>query len=203
MNVKLTFFENSPIPEICQLMPSRWAYEALIVLQETENKYDSTHQQLLDQLKRFKYARESYKELYGADAYERREQELSQELERFRQEYKHSYGNKNVHDAVSVGENQLKQYLEKRLPEDMDVELALPKTSWDYAYPMFVRNKVFFFTNREVSTVYYNATVLLVIAILLNCLSLVMLKYRERIISLVSGTMRNFSSASRRRSRMS
>lgn len=198
MNVNLTFFENSPIPEICQVMPSRWAYEALIVMQETQNSYDSTHQYLLDQLKRFKYSRESYIELYGQKAFEQREHELSQELERFRQDYKHAYGNKNVHDAVSVGENRLKQYLEQRLPKDMDVELALPKTGWDYAYPMFVRNKVFFFTDKEVSTLYYNSVVLLFMAALYNVLTLFMLKNRERIIAYMSNITRGLKRNGRR-----
>lgn len=198
MNINLTFFQNSPIPEVCQLMPSRWAYEGLLVLQEDWNSYDSTHQQLLDQLKRFKYSRESYIELYGDEAFERRERELSRELERFRQEYKHAYGNKNIHDAVSVGENRLKQYLEQRLPPGMDVELALPRTSWDYAYPMFVREKVFFFTDKPVSTVYYNAAILLFSALVLNFLSLFMLKYRERIITGVSAVLRSFNGATRR-----
>lgn len=201
MNKNLTFFDNSPIPEICQFMPSRWAYEGLMVMQETQNSYDSRHQQLLDQLKRFKYARKSYIELYGDTAYQHRERELSNELEQFRQDYKYAYGNKNVHDAISVGENRLKQYLEQRLPEGMDVELALPKTSWDYAYPMFVREKVFFFTEKTVNTSIYNATILFIASLLMNILALVMLKFRDNIIAWVSGLLRTLRGASRRRSR--
>jgi len=198
MNVNLTFFENSPIPEICQVMPSRWAYEALIVLQESENSYDSTHELLLDQLKAFKYARESYIELYGKKAFEERERKLSEELEDFRKEYKYAYGNKNVHDAVSVGENRLKQYLERSLPEDIDVELALPRTDWDYAYPMFVRNKVFFFSDKEVSTVYYNAMILVLMSVIFNLLTLAMLKNRDRIIAQFSSLWRGFMRNGRR-----
>ncbi len=187
MNINLTFFEESPIPEVCQVMPSRWAYEGLLVLQETRNSYDTTHDKLLDQLKRFKYARESYIELYGQQAFEDRERELANELERFRGEYKYAYGNKNVHDAVSVGENRMKQYLEKRLPENADIDLALPKTQLGYAYPMFVREKVIPFTNKAVDTVYYNAIVLFSMAILYNILTLIMLRHRERIIAVVKG----------------
>ena len=39
MNQQLTVFESSPIPEICQLMPSRWAFEAAVTLQGYHNRY--------------------------------------------------------------------------------------------------------------------------------------------------------------------
>jgi ABC-type multidrug transport system ATPase subunit/ABC-type multidrug transport system permease subunit len=169
MNVNLTLFANSPVPEICQFMPSRWAYEGLIVLQETGNSYDTAHEALNAAFIRFKQDREAFVAAHGEEAYQNRSSALSARLEDFRSKYKHLYGNKNIHDIVTVAE--------KKWREDREGEgQAKPRV-----YPMFVREKALPLLG-PVSTMVYNGLVLAAMALVFNFFTLVGLRFRERML---------------------
>ncbi len=178
MNVKLKFYENSPVPEICQLMPSRWAYEGLMVLQEAGNSYDTEHNRLLSELRDLKYRHSELTELYGQARYQAMEERLKNELELFRKGYKHAYGNKNIHDAISVGEQRFNELLEDSGLTRENVFQAKPP----FPYPMFVREKVLPLLHLKTNTTVFNALILLFTALFINLLTLIMLKYRERIL---------------------
>ena len=50
MNKSLTILNNSPIPEMCHLMPSRWAFEGLMTLQGNYNSFHPTDNQIKNDL---------------------------------------------------------------------------------------------------------------------------------------------------------
>lgn len=162
MNESFTFYKDSPVPEFCQLMPSRWAYEGLMVLQEDFNSYDGEHMRLVEARNDFKYRHKEIKAANGTEYYEARRDELDMELENFRDKYRDRYGNDAIHKAVEGGEKML---------EDKPT-----------GYPMFVRRKVLPFTHIEVSTVVYNALVLGFLVLVLNSITLALLAHRERLL---------------------
>ncbi len=185
MNVQLTLFKNNPVPEVCQFMPSRWGYEGLMVLQETGNRYDSRHRELTERVKEMKLQRETLIAEGGEAHFEQTLRQESRELERFRQEFKHLYGNKNVHDAVSVGEKRLLDQAADTLGGDMDAARALSPQELRKripAYPMFVREKVLPVAEAPMSTVWYNILALLWMAALTNAMTLLMLRFRDVIL---------------------
>jgi len=177
MNVNLTFYENNPIPEICQFMPSRWAYEGLMVLQESKNSYDSNHTQLMDELRNLKQNHKALIDSFGEAYYQKKEKELAGSLEIFREKYKYQYGNKNIHDAVIVGETRNNELLKQGQENSWE---KLPGKG--LSYPMFVRYKTIPRIDKEVSTITYNAGVLLITSLLINLLTIVMLKFRDKML---------------------
>ncbi|WP_022663447.1 ATP-binding cassette domain-containing protein [Paucidesulfovibrio longus] len=185
MNKSLTIVENSPIPEICQMMPSRWAYEGLLVLQENNNSYHSRHSELSDELRQVKlelHDAQGTPEEPGLAAERAR---LEAELETFRETHKYKYGNKNIHDAVTLGEKKF----EELVREQMDLDPARAETGlegamkdWNLPYPMFVPQKMLPFVNVWGSTTIYNALVLLSMGLIMNVLTLAALNWREEIL---------------------
>lgn len=177
MNRDLRFSDASPIPEICQIMPSRWAYEGLVVMQETLNSYDTTHDAMAAALKAFKYKRESLIQSRGEAWYAAHEAQMQQELEHFRQARKHRYGNKNIHDAVNLGEQRLK---------DLDAAGRA-----DAAQPLFVRTKPVpgwlgwlpGMAQARISTPVYNMAVLLLFSCILQLMTLGLLHWREALLA--------------------
>lgn len=177
MNINLTFYENNPIPEICQFMPSRWAYEGLMVLQESKNSYDSKHTEMMHELREVKQNRKTIIDSFGDAYYLKKEKSLSEALEIFREKYKYQYGNKNIHDAVIVGETRYQELLKQGQENGWT---KLPGKG--LTYPMFVRTKHIPKTDRAISTITYNAGVLLLTSLLVNMLTLIMLKYRDKLL---------------------
>lgn len=200
MNVNLTLFQNSPIPEIGQLMPSRWGYEGLMVLQESYNSYDAAHERYTEELKDFKYRHEAIIALEGKKAYEKQLQEMTSRLEKFRDKYKHAYGNKNIHDAVVLGEKKYEQ--EQKGEQDDDAagkrDYGLLK-ELGLIYPLFVRDKNLAFTRFMIPTPVYNMIVLVTMALILNLFTLAMLRYRERMLWSVSKVVVIAGKAAKRR----
>ncbi|GAB7079865.1 ATP-binding cassette domain-containing protein [Megalodesulfovibrio paquesii] len=177
MNRDLRFSDASPVPEICQIMPSRWAYEGLVVMQETLNSYDTTHDIMTTSLKAFKYQRDNLILRHGEAWYLAREAALQQELEAFRQSTKHRFGNKNIHDAVSLGEQRRK---------DLQAEGRS-----HLSQPLFVRRKplpAFLHwlpgaREASVATPLYNALMLLSFSLILHLATLGLLHWREALLT--------------------
>lgn len=168
MNASLRLYKNNPVPEICQLMPSRWAFEGLLTLQETGNSYDAAHSRKLKALREFKLDREAYVARFGEAAYAAEEDRLDDELEAFRAAKRGPYGNKNIHDAVELGEKERRRRLEGASGE-----------AWTGFNPMFVRTKALPLVDKVVSTPVYNGLVLFGMAVAVNIATLVLLKRRE------------------------
>lgn len=173
MNQQLTVFENSPIPEICQLMPSRWAFEAAVTLQGYANSYHPVEDSLQRELNDYRRYRKNEilaalrKELGDQEAvdsaYERRKLALEQRVEVFRQEYRATYGNRTLNGAVKTAQD--------------DYERQLRETG-STIYPLFVQKKQVAFTSIVLPTPVYNGLVLVGIIMLLASMSLIML-YRR------------------------
>ncbi|QJT07467.1 ATP-binding cassette domain-containing protein [Oceanidesulfovibrio marinus] len=164
MNKQLRLFTENPIPEVCQAMPSRWAFEGLIVMQESMNSYDTAHTALLDELRRRKALRERSS---GDDAALSLEIEtLEGQLKQLRKDRKHAFGNKNVHDAVLLAERRRKQLVaEGHIDPDDSLEM-----------PLFVREKPAPYYHFGIPTPYFNAAVLVLMGLLLNAFTLVNLR---------------------------
>lgn len=167
MNKQLRLFTQNPIPEVCQFMPSRWAFEGLIVMQETMNSYDGPHNVMLKELRRRKILHESSSANNSMPlAFEIAK--LEGDLQRLRKERKHAYGNKNVHDAVILAERRREQLLADGAINAGD--------SLDM--PLFVRNKPVPLVKAAVSTPVFNAAVLVFMGIALNAFTLCALRIK-------------------------
>ncbi|MFW5734750.1 MAG: ATP-binding cassette domain-containing protein [Oceanidesulfovibrio sp.] len=167
MNKQLRLFTQNPIPEICQLMPSRWAFEGLLVMQETGNSYDGPHGALLEELRRRKMLHEQS----DADSSMPLSFEIAKlegDLERLREERKHAFGNKNVHDAVILAERRREQLAADGVV-DADDSLDMP---------LFVREKPAPFMEGSLPTPVFNAMVLALMGIVLNCFTLAALRIK-------------------------
>ncbi len=192
MNRSLTIAENSPIPEICQFMPSRWAYEGIMVLQESYNSYHDTHQELSKELKTIKRALRDEADLLQIGQLEAKRSKAEQKLEEFRKTYKYAYGNKSVHDAVLLGQKKYQDMLAKLQengPALADGLVQGAVADLRFGYPLFVREKLIP-GNIAVSTAVYNALILLLMGAIMNISTLGMLKYRDALIRFMRRTIR-------------
>ncbi|MBU1612078.1 MAG: ATP-binding cassette domain-containing protein, partial [Proteobacteria bacterium] len=192
MNKSLTIVENNPIPEICQFMPSRWAYEGILVMQETQSSYHERFSILSDELKAFKRSLRDEEDPVAIKSMEDRRFKMEERLEEFRDVNMHAYGNKSVHDAVMLGQKRYEELVSKQ--QDLDpnqVEGLVEGAAADLriGYPLFVREKMFP-GKIAVSTALYNAVVLLLMGVIMNVLTLGMLKYRDDVVSFMRRTLR-------------
>ncbi|MDA3837973.1 MAG: ATP-binding cassette domain-containing protein [Candidatus Delongbacteria bacterium] len=167
LNTSLTINQNSPIPEICQFMPSRWAYEGLMVLQDSYNSYHpkkDAHQRKLDEMikNKSKHKNKEDIELYK----ERKYDLLNNEMVSIRKKYMSNYGNREIHRAIVSGNEKYEQLGHKSF------------------YPMFSSEKVLPIVDKNVNTSIYNAFVLFFISLLINSLTFIMLSNRKRLIKI-------------------
>jgi len=170
MNQRLVFFENSPIPEICQFMPSRWAFEALCTLQGHYNSYHPEEDRLQKELDRFtRYDKdqimENLEQQFGSktlavQAYEAKKDSIVQKLEAFRKENRYRYGNNGINLAMQSGRIQYERQL---------------ANEESYFYPLFVKTKRIAYTDITLPTPIYNALVIIVIILLLIGVGLLLL----------------------------
>ncbi|MBU4486367.1 MAG: ATP-binding cassette domain-containing protein [Candidatus Delongbacteria bacterium] len=170
LNSSLTIYENSPIPEVCQIMPSRWAYEGLIVMQDSYNRYHSAKDKLQQMINEHVWSENSVSE-EGKEEYKNTKSRLlDKEMAEFRRENMSKYGNMEVHRTVASGND--------RFSGDYDV-LTL-------VYPIFTRGKILPFINLKVNTAVYNSIVLLFISLIVNLSAYWMLS-REELLRTVFG----------------
>jgi len=177
MNVQLYMYDKSPIPEICQIMPSRWAYEGMMVLQESYNRFDTKRTRLLAAIKDLKMNRDDVMALDGEEYYYQRLEELESEREAHYEKYKDRYGNADIHDAIIYAEH---LFEEQRAESASSAKTEAGMLSGlKGEYPMFVKNKTLPGINWEVNTAVYNALVILFIAAIINTATLILLKFRD------------------------
>jgi ABC transport system ATP-binding/permease protein len=171
MNRSFDLFEKSPIPEICQLMPSRWGFEALITYQGYNNKYKplaDTMQETITSLGRACYELHEKRnigveeQLLLAKLISQKE-EKEKEFEMFGQKYKNAYWNSSIDAAIDNEANMdYKNYIEGRTK----------------FYPMFIGKKSISFTSVEIQTYLYNCIILLIFIGFFNIITIVVLKIR-------------------------
>ncbi len=175
MNQQLVTFENSPIPEVCQLMPSRWGFEAILVYQAEHNRYhpaidniiseeDSCRITLYDVKMEQEASQDSSVEIQNKII---ELQNKSDSLEIVHEEldalYMDKYGNSTVQAACDIDANQgCKNFIDG-------------KTS---VFPMFIDTKTLPFIKTKVSTPIYNTFILLSIIILMSISTIVILRIR-------------------------
>jgi ABC-type multidrug transport system ATPase subunit/ABC-type multidrug transport system permease subunit len=173
MNQQLTVLENSPIPELCQVMVSRWAFESMVTLQGYHNRYHPEEDRQLYALNDYRrFQREDIlahltDSLGDASAaqqlYDTRKKEMEQRLEAFRQQYRDRYGNRMLNQAVVSAS---KDY-ERQVSE-----------GGSQVYPLFVPHKQIAFTSITLPTPAYNILVMLGVLSALILAGLLML-YRR------------------------
>ena len=164
MNKQLVFNANNPIPEICQIMPSRWGFEALITYLGYNNSYRA-----IDKLeKKLEAVNSEIRDTDNDDELMKLvedRQNVRSRIDTFKTKYHDSYGNLDISQAIKIkGNSEYKNFIEG-------------KTS---VYPMFIGRKKLPFINKEFSTPVYNSFVLILMSVMLNFLTLIILKIRFR-----------------------
>jgi len=178
MNKSLTIYTNSPIPEICQIMPARWAYEGLMVMQDSYNSFHPYKDSLQTKLDNYIENRKDLIKRLGETEYKRRKYQLMNvEIVEHRRKYKKKYGNMKIHSAVTFGTEKCNEKIAELMEENSDMtrEIALEKI----VYPMFTREKKI--GDHKINTAVYNVFFLISGSMLLNLLSITMLRKRENI----------------------
>jgi len=162
MNKQLVFNANSPIPEICQLMPSRWGFESLVTYLGYNNSYRSVEklEKNLDALN------DRIKDSNDNEALENlllRREVIRSEIDSLKYKYHDSHGNFDISQAIKIdGNNEYKNFMEG-------------KTS---VYPMFIGKKTLPLLDKEVSTPLYNSLVIILMSLVVNLLTFIILRVR-------------------------
>lgn len=174
MNKELRLFKESPIPEICQLMPSRWAHEGLMVMQAEFNSFDEEYDRLGRLMNEYKRERpklmdrQEYLTARHGEKYFKDQKKALQEkidsIEKKRNDFMATsgmkYGNAAIHNKVALASVAFKN-------EENSV------------YSLMIRKKKLPFIGKEVSTTTYNALAILSIIAVLLTINLFMLRFRN------------------------
>ncbi|MDY0017987.1 MAG: ATP-binding cassette domain-containing protein [Candidatus Delongbacteria bacterium] len=162
--------KSAPIPEICQIMPSRWGFEALCIMQDSKNSFHSRYDSVQKEFDDLILNEDELKKELGRKEFNNKKAELLNELDEVRNELKESYGNAELN-------NRMKESAEK-------YELA--QSSGDNreissVYPMFTVQKECPLTGYIMPAYIYNSLILLLFSIVMSFMSVMMLVYREKI----------------------
>ena len=177
---KLLFIDKDvEIPEICQLMVSRWGFEGLCIAQDKYNSYHTQKDELQGTLNEYIENKKAHRKEIGKKAYKEKKSEILNQLDILRKEYKKPYGNRELHtiinESIEEFDINLKKKYNGKLPPAEELEVS---------YPMFVREKKLPFTNKVVSTEVYNSMIMALFSITLAIMSIILLAYREKLIKL-------------------
>ena len=175
MNRALKIVENDPIPEICQFMTSRWAYEGLMTMQYSYNAYHTPVKELEDRKDKIEKNKEAIIEAYGKDYYADLYVKTRDQLREFRQSRRDKYGNADVNKAVREANLEYERKRERSLMRGENIE-ANP-----VSYPLFVSEKRFPFTDYSVHTVWFNSMFVLAITVFHMFLALTTLHYKDEV----------------------
>ncbi len=160
MNKQLTFYENSAIPEICHVMPSRWSFEALLTYQGYYNKYHKKSNDIQEELNAFKIDKANMMyhnteiDSVKLSKVEVKIDSLEQMLSYHNDKFKDNFGNGDINAAIKFSNMQTKN----------DSFLS--------------QHKKIPFLNFAIHTHTYNAFVLFLIIITFAILSIIILKFR-------------------------
>jgi ABC-type multidrug transport system ATPase subunit/ABC-type multidrug transport system permease subunit/putative methionine-R-sulfoxide reductase with GAF domain/predicted nuclease of predicted toxin-antitoxin system len=166
MNKVLFINKKAPIPEICQLMPSRWGFEALTVMQNDKNSFHSLNDQLQKELDELLLNEREVRKKEGKDYFEEKKDRLLSELDDFRKKYKSDYGNGEINKRINEADEKFRIESEKSVQS---------------IYPMYAKEKKIPFTDIVVETYLYNIIILLMFSAIMAFKSVLFLVYREKI----------------------
>jgi ABC-type multidrug transport system ATPase subunit/uncharacterized tellurite resistance protein B-like protein/ABC-type multidrug transport system permease subunit len=225
----LKISRTAEVPEICQIIPSRWAYEGLMTMQEGFNRFQAKDDSLQAATKvvlKYHEALDTVttkREMLAADtenasihtaqiqtldgeiaawrnkidAVERARPALDSAIEAHRAAFQDNYGNQEIHRQIAEARDKLRA-LEKNLSDSAQQHGGRSYANWSQ-YPLLTPQKRVPFTQRMVSTVFYNAAVLLVMTIALSSLAMGLLGLRERILDTMVAWSKRFQRLFRQR----
>lgn len=164
MNKQLVFSANSPIPEICQIMPSRWGFESLVTYLGYNNSFrikDEMEKELTAVNNKIKKTED---DTYLDTLLEERKM-IRAKIDTVKMLYHDTHGNLDISQAIKIDGN-----LEYK-------NFVAGKTS---VYPMFIGEKTLPLIHKEVSTPLYNSVIIVIMSLIVNLLTLLVLKIRFR-----------------------
>jgi ABC-type multidrug transport system ATPase subunit/uncharacterized tellurite resistance protein B-like protein len=163
MNKSIRFYKNDPIPEISQIMPSRWAYEALMDLQGRHNNYDKESERLVQDRTTFVQTRDGFKEQFGEAMYQQKKYELETRINEHETNFRDKYGNEKVSLALKDGRQKYRAMIAR-------------DSTHSFVYPLFVPEKKLPFVG-VISTVYYDTIIMIVMFALFSIGTILSLAY--------------------------
>ena len=177
MNDELWLRQLSPVPEICQLVPARWAYEGMVTLQANSNRFDAEYDRLAQEMNDLKIEKKNFKNKKDEVTEEKGEAYYQKELEQ-RDRRIDTIKKQRDDFMVKVGYKYGNAYIRSEVAHaDLDYRDDAPGV-----YRMLVSHKKLPLINRTVETVVYNALVIFIFINILLALTVFMLKYRDDIL---------------------
>lgn len=171
MNESIIIDNSNPIPEICQLIPSRWGFEALVINQALNNKFHPKHNTLKDSLSIFRkkipkknfiaqLASESGVTIDEASSLAtKRENHLRAQLSEHEKKYRDTHGNLMLEITAEIQQSTQKEQKGHLLIS-----------------PLFSHYKRVPFTTLEIKTPLFNGAVLLLLSLITMVISILMLR---------------------------
>jgi ABC-type multidrug transport system ATPase subunit/uncharacterized tellurite resistance protein B-like protein/ABC-type multidrug transport system permease subunit len=199
----LKLVEEREIPEVCQLIPARWAFEGIMTMHDAYNSFQATDDALQTPAKRIlevydrrdsalqaRQSTESPAALAELDQiirdaneqiaqYEREKNSLDSALEQHRLAYQDKYGNQEIHRQIMEAQDKFDAMLAKT--DDKAPRLTAAEVHC-LQYPMLISAKRIPFTTFIIPTPFFNAAILALIALGMIIGALVLLGLRERIL---------------------
>ncbi|MBU4485480.1 MAG: ATP-binding cassette domain-containing protein, partial [Candidatus Delongbacteria bacterium] len=176
MNKLLFINNNAPIPEICQIMPSRWGFEAVCTMQNSKNSFHSKNNYLQKKFDDLISKENEFKAEFGEVSYNNDKLTLLSELDETRNKYKKDYGNGELNKKLNESEDKFKIFLAEENQSE-----KYPFIENNIIYPMFAKEKKLPLTKIILETHTYNIIILLLFSVILAIKSVFMLVYREKI----------------------
>lgn len=172
MSKQMVFFENSPVPEVCQAMASRWGFEAMVTYLGYNNSYQAVADTMVERYQDYgrKYSALQRKGNLTAEEkitmqdYKDKKDSLENVKDNFEKLNKNKYGNSGIRTALEVDDKILKNFTEGKT----------------HIYPMFIGKKKLPVIHNEISTAFYNSLVLVFMTILFSTVTVIILKFRFR-----------------------
>jgi hypothetical protein len=176
MNKSIRVYKNDPIPEISQIMPSRWAYEAMMVMQGRWNAYDAESERLIQARTDFVQNRDDFKAQFGDEIYQEQKREYEQRIEKYETDYRDKFGNEKTALALKDGRQKYRA-------------LLLNHPNHNFVYPLFSPEKKFPFLG-VISTVTYDTLIMVIMFIFCIVGSIASLSYGAFIFEKISSALR-------------
>jgi len=170
MNKLLFVNKKSPIPEICQIMPSRWGFEALCLMQDAGNSFHHSYDNVQKKLDDLILNEKEYTDKLGRKGYKKEKNILLEEMDGIRNEYKEKYGNGELNKRMKEAGEKFEIYKQQR-----------NSSTSNMIYPMFAAEKNIPFTRSGIPAYLYNILILSVLSVIFGLISVLMLIYREKI----------------------
>lgn len=174
MNEQVVFDKSNPIPEICQIIPSRWGFEAMVMNQAQRNSFHQAYRVMDDSLDIFRktvprdrlislLSSQSGKSIEEATSIaDEMENSLTVRRDMHIDRFKLAYGNAMVEQTAQLS---------------LDDKDGVDGRGYSIISPLFSKTKVIPFVKAEVSTVFYNALILILMSVVLMLAGILLLRW--------------------------